>query len=134
MYFEKTKAELSHYGKSMALILFGLALFSAYRHPELRPGFYLCVGLATAFLSAAIVVPESLRSVEKFWMALGEKLGFFGSIVVMLLTFIFVLTPIALLLRILRKDLLNMRLDKQARSYWLVVEKDGAEARYYLPY
>ena len=45
--------------------------------------------------------------------------------IIMGLMFFFTVTPIALIMRILRKDLLNIRFDPVAKSYWIKRDPPG---------
>ena len=131
---EKTPEELGHFGKSLAIVLVILTGVSCYRHPELTPSFFLLLGGSALLLLFSIFSPLSLSGFEKKWMGLSEKLGIIGSTMVMLLTFVLVMTPLALLMRLLRKDLLAMNLDKNSKSYWIPIDKQGSGSRHYLPY
>ncbi len=54
-------------------------------------------------------------------MKFGMYLGIFISPIVMGIVFFLVVTPIGIIMKILRKDLLNLRMNKK-NSYW--IEKD----------
>ena len=54
-------------------------------------------------------------------MKFGMYLGIFISPIVMGIVFFLVVTPIGIIMKILRKDLLNLRMNKE-NSYW--IEKD----------
>jgi hypothetical protein len=45
-----------------------------------------------------------------------------------------VLTPFGLLLRLMGKDLLDLRVDPDRESYWIPAEPDGPATRPYKPY
>ncbi len=54
--------------------------------------------------------------------------------VLLSLTFFLVLTPIGLLVRAMRKDLLHLRIKKGTDSYWVPVEREGPASRPNEPY
>ena len=52
-------------------------------------------------------------------MALAVVLGFFMSRLILVLLFYAIVTPIGLVMKLLGKDLLDERIDKNKTSYWL---------------
>ncbi len=92
------------------------------------------VVLATILLPLGLFAPQTLKRPERIWMNFAEKLGVVMTIFVMILTYIFLMVPIGLLLRLIGKDLLALKLDKSQKSYWVPVDKDGPCSRYFLPY
>jgi len=70
------------------------------------------------FLLTAITKPEILRPLNYLWIKFGDLLGIIISPIVMGVIFFFVVTPIGLLMKLLGKDLLNIKLSKK-NSYWI---------------
>tara|TARA_B110001452_G_scaffold231915_1_gene208992 strand:+ start:585 stop:974 length:390 start_codon:yes stop_codon:yes gene_type:complete len=79
----------------------------------------LIVGII--FLILGLVNSKLLIPLNIVWMKLGMFLGIIVSPIVMGIIFFFVVTPTALIMKILRKDLLNLTMNKSS-SYW--IEKD----------
>ena len=77
----------------------------------------LLAGLASVAL-LALARPAWLRSPYRVGMRLSHLLGQIVAPVVLGLIFLLVLTPLGLLLRLLGKDLLRLRRDPAATSYW----------------
>ncbi len=76
--------------------------------------------LATLLLIAlALLRPRLLRPLHTGWMALAFALGALVSRMLLALFFYLILTPIALLLRLLGKDLLQRKIKKEGASYWI---------------
>jgi hypothetical protein len=67
-------------------------------------------------------------------MALSRALSVVMTYVILTLMFFLVITPIGLALRLVRKDLLQMRLDRKKVSYWVAVDTDGPCSRPDKPY
>jgi hypothetical protein len=64
-------------------------------------------------------------------MALAFTLGFVMSNVILALFFFLAVTPIGLLARLLQKDFLAQKWDKQAASYWIQCAKGTRAAENY---
>jgi Saxitoxin biosynthesis operon protein SxtJ len=77
------------------------------------------LALAVAFLAAALVVPRALAPLNRLWRQLALLLHAVVTPVVMALVFFTTVTPIALIMRALGKHPLRLRLDHDARTYWI---------------
>ena len=69
--------------------------------------------LILGFLNSTILTP-----LNKIWFKFGILLGKLISPVIMGIIFFFVVTPIGILMRVLKKDLLNLRINKN-KTYWI---------------
>ena len=69
------------------------------------------------FLIITIIKPELFTFLNKSWIKFGILLGKIISPIVMGLVFFCVVTPIGLLLRILKKDVMGLK--RGASSYWI---------------
>ena len=88
------------------------------------PGVWaLCIGII--FLIAAFAFPTALRPLNIVWFRFGMLLHKIVSPLVMGLLFFITLAPIGLIMRLRGKDLLNLRFDPDAPSYW--IERDAGE-------
>ena len=77
--------------------------------------------LSLIFLILGLINSKILTPLNIIWMKFGMYLGIFISPIVMGIVFFLVVTPIGIIMKILRKDLLNLRMNKD-NSYW--IEKD----------
>jgi|SRR5690242_6046476 saxitoxin biosynthesis operon SxtJ-like protein len=93
-----------------------LALIPLLRGGEMRPW---AIGIAAAFLALALLRPSLLAPLNRLWLGFGALLGRITNPVVMAVLFFFVVTPIALILRLQGKDALRLKFDRAARSYWI---------------
>ena len=80
---------------------------------------------AGAFLAAGLLVPAVLRPLNRLWFLFGLALNKIVNPLVMGLLFYCTITPMALIMRLLGKDSLNLRFDPEAESYW--IERQPAE-------
>ena len=82
--------------------------------------------IATIFFILGIINSGLLSPLNKIWFKFGLLLGRFISPLVMGLIFFLVVTPIALLMKLLKKDLLNLKFNKD-NTYWIV--KSGPKSK-----
>ena len=73
---------------------------------------------ALIFLMLAILNPKLLSPFTKLWIKLGELIGKFISPIIIGIIYFLVLTPIGLLMKMFKKDLLNLKFSKN-QTYWI---------------
>ena len=78
--------------------------------------------VAAAFAAAAFVAPRLLQPLNWLWFKLGLLLHHVVNPVIMALMFYGAMLPMALLLRWLGKDLLRLKREPEAKSYWIARE------------
>lgn len=128
----KTVRELRKFAAIMTVIPGLFAALAWYRHREL-----VCAivgGIAFFFLIAGIIAPRALAPVERGWLWIGEAIGKVVTPIILVLAYLLVITPMGVLVRLMGKDLLEVRIDRSRQSYWKEVEKDGPGTRPFLPY
>lgn len=123
---KKSTKDLRKFGITMAVGLGVIAGIVWWREKE---AWRLLSGLAGLFLVVSLVAPRLLLPIEWAWMRLAHGLGAVMTVVLVTVTFFIAITPLGLLLRLLGKDLLNIRFDPTRRSYWIPVESDGPHSR-----
>jgi len=65
------------------------------------------------------IAPRILKYIYLVWMGLALVLGFVVSHIILTLFFFLIITPIGLIARLAGKDFLRLKLDRQAKSYWI---------------
>ena len=73
--------------------------------------------LSLVFLNITIISPNLFTFLNRLWINFGILLGKIISPIVMGLVFFFVVTPIGMLVRILKKDVMGLK--TEASSYWI---------------
>ena len=83
-----------------------------------RPHWWSLVVSWTCLL-LALVRPQTLSPLNQFWLKVGRLLQRVMTLVVTGLLLYTAVTPTGLLLRLFGKDLLRLRRDPNATSYWI---------------
>jgi len=73
--------------------------------------------VSLVFLIITIIKPNLFTLLNKLWIKFGILLGKIISPFVMGLVFFFVVTPIGILMKLLKKDVMGLK--KGASSYWI---------------
>lgn len=84
--------------------------------------------IAAVFALIAIFKPSLLARANILWAGLGILIGKFVTPIVMVILFFVTVTPVGLLMRVFKKDPLNIRFDPQATSYWIERDPPGPDA------
>ena len=82
--------------------------------------------ISLIFLILGLVNSKILTPFNKLWFRFGIFLGKIISPLIMGIIFFFVVTPIGLIMRLLKKDILALKYDKK-QSYW--IEKTGPKSK-----
>ena len=78
--------------------------------------------ISIIFLILGLINSKLLTPLNKLWFKFGIFLGRIMSPIIMGIIFFFVVTPIGLILRIIGKDILNLK-KNNSKSYW--IKKNG---------
>ena len=78
------------------------------------------------FLTLGLSNSKFLTPLNKLWFKLGMFLGKIVSPLIMGIIFFLVVTPISLIMKLMRKDILNLKFNNN-KSYW--IEKKGPQSK-----
>ena len=108
------------FGYLFFLIFLIVGLWPLLNSDKINLSFIL---ISSIFLILTLIDSKILTPLSTLWIKFGELLGKFIAPIVMGLVFFFILTPISLLLRIFKKDLLKLDF-KNYPSYWIKRDKE----------
>ena len=105
--------------KSFGLVFFVLFLLIGI-YPLLKDGELRVWSIVVSliFFILGILNSKLLSPLNILWFKFGTLLGKIISPLIMLIIFFFVVTPLAIIMRILGKDLLNLKYNRN-KSYWI---------------
>ncbi len=116
------KKELRHFGLltgAMLIILFGLLI------PWLRghglPRWPWTIAVILWFCS--ILAPLALRPVYQIWMRIGSILGWINTRIILGSIFFCMVTPMALMMKLFKRDPMTRKLDSSLNTYRLPAER-----------
>jgi hypothetical protein len=100
-----------------------IALYPLINNQDIR---LWSLTISIVFLILGIFDSKILNPLNKLWFKIGIFLGKIVSPLIMGIIFFLVVTPIGLLMRLMGKDLLNLKYNHN-KSYWIV--KDGPKSK-----
>lgn len=95
------------------------------------PVTYIAVALIAYCGIFAIAAPQALRWLYVGLSVLGFPIGFVFSYIIVTIMFFLVVTPIALLFKVIGRDSLKLRPDPQATTYWVRRTPPDSVKRYF---
>ena len=78
------------------------------------------------FLVLGLINSKILTPLNRLWFKFGLLLGKFISPIIMGIIFFIVVTPIGIIMRLFKKDLLNLKFNKK-ETYW--IDKSGPKSK-----
>jgi hypothetical protein len=97
-----------------ALFLLVLGIVPWWRHHDLNVWPWVLCGLLWCM---ALVAPNALAGPHRLWVTLGRSLGWINTRIALSAVFFLMVTPCALLLRLLRSDPLARAFDSSVETY-----------------
>lgn len=104
-------------------VAIGLARWLGLGAGPVSTAIFLAVGIA--LLIPALAAPGMLAPLNRAWLKLGLLLARLVNPVIMLLMFALIFVPVAVAMRIFRRDTLRLRQSKEVRSYWIERDPPG---------
>jgi len=114
-HIKETKKELRKFGLTVGGVLAAIAILLLYFEKPSAIYFAVIGGLLILF---GALFPQLLKPLNRIWMGLAIILGFIMSRVILTVLFYLVLTPIAILAKIVGKKFMVLKYDKSAETYW----------------
>ena len=111
------------FGIVFFIVFILIALYPLINGQEIR---FWALIISAVFLILGLLKSKLLTPLNKLWFRFGIFLGKIISPIIMGFIFFLVVTPIGLIMRLLGKDVLNLKYNKE-RSYW--IEKDGPKSK-----
>lgn len=112
--------ECRKFGITIGIVLALIGFVLLYYDKSLYVWFHT---IGFALIAFGLAVPLLLKPFHFVWMVLAVVLGFIMSRIILTLLFYLVVTPIGLFTRMIGKDFLDLKLEKNKKSYWNIREK-----------
>ena len=107
------------------LIAAVLALVAGFDYWAGRERFVPWLVAAGVFLAVALAMPRLLSPLKRLWLKLGTLLHFVTSPIFVGVLYLCSIVPVGLLARLFGADLLSLKRDPAAASYWIKREPSG---------
>ena len=111
------------FGIVFFIVFLLIAIYPLINNGEIR---IWSLVIAIIFLILGLLNSKVLTPLNKIWFKFGLLLGKIVSPLIMGIIFFLVVTPTALIMRVIGKDLLNLKFNNK-KTYW--IEKTGPKSK-----
>ena len=111
------------FGIVFFIVFLLIALYPLLKGNDLR---IWSLVISFIFLALGLINSKILTPLNRLWFKFGLLLGKFISPLIMGIIFFAVVTPIGIIMRLLKKDLLNLKYNKK-ETYW--IDKSGPKSK-----
>lgn len=115
-YKSATRKDLRNFGLVVGVAFAILATAQLVFHGKLNP--FILYGVSGFLILAGLIVPAILRPFNYVWMKLALVLGWIMNRVILGVIFFVIFTLVAMIMKVLRRDILNLRRPADAKTYW----------------
>lgn len=124
MNLNPTKKELKKFGLVFSVILLALGFLNLHKGREIA---FLCLGLfSLLILLLSILCPKGIKPFYFIITRAGRVIGWINTRVLLILVYYLMLTPMAIIFKLFRKNFLDRSFDKNCQSYWIPKASDSA--------
>ena len=121
--YNKSISSNKSFGIVFFVVFLIIALYPLLENENVR---VWSIIVSVIFLILGLLNSTILSPLNKVWFKFGIALGNFVSPIVMGLVFFIVVTPISIIMRVLKKDLLNLKKGNK-KTYW--IERSRIESK-----
>ena len=119
----KNKSSNRSFGAVFFVFFLIISLFPLLNNNDIR---YWSLILSIIFLVLGLLNSNLLTPLNNLWFKFGILLGKVISPFIMGTIFFIIVTPIGIIMKILKKDLLNLKFNNK-KTYW--IEKNGPKSK-----
>jgi len=115
-YVSTEQSSEKSFGVVFSIVFLIVALYPLITSAGLR---IWALVVSIIFFLLAFLAPKILVLPNKLWFKFGLLIGSIVAPIVIILVYFVTVVPTGLIMRLLGKDLLKQKLDKNAKSYWI---------------
>ena len=115
-YIQTEQSSEKSFGVVFSIVFLIVALYPLINSESLRIG---ALVVSIIFFLLAFLAPKILVLPNKLWFKFGLLIGSIVAPIVMAFVYFVTVLPTGLIMRLLGKDLLKQKLDKNSKSYWV---------------
>ncbi len=111
------------FGIVFFIVFFLIAIYPLVNQGSIR---YWSIFISIIFLILGLLDSRILTPLNRLWFKFGIFLGRIVTPLIMAIIFFLVVTPIGVLMRAIKKDLINLKFNNN-KSYW--ISKEGPKSK-----
>jgi hypothetical protein len=112
----KNVKDLKNFSYIWVAIFFVLGIYPLFNSNEIN---LIFISSSIIIYILSLINIKIFKSFYDIWMKIGEILGKISSSIILFIIFFILFTPISFILKLLSKDLLKKKIDKNSTTYWI---------------
>lgn len=108
----------------IALVFFGVLAGLGIWRQKIAPT--VIFGLLSLLGAGFLILPKQLEPVYEAWQKVAHAIGKVLTVLMLTVAYYLVITPFGLVRRLLRRSFIDLKIDKNATTYW-VTRPEGAQ-------
>ena len=113
-----TIKQIKQFGFLVGIVLITIGCWQFYCQIYPTTRVVLC-GIGGFLFTSGLLLPEILKPFYILWMLLAHVLSWVNTRIILGLIFYLIFAPIALIMKMIKRDSLQRKIDKGASSYWV---------------
>ena len=109
------KKEIRKFSLLIGVIVMAVSSFFFFRGKD---HYYVIFIFGVGMMLIGLVYPTVLKPMYLIWMSFSISVGFIMTHVILIIIFYVIFTPVGIMMKLLGKDLLDEKINKEASSYW----------------
>ncbi len=119
---DPTGKQLRNFGLLVGIILIGIGSYWLLYRDIYETARVVLLSFGGFLFVAGLAVPAILKPVYTVWMKLALILAWVNTRIIISLIFFLVITPIGIIIRLIKADLLHEKFQPDAPTYWADTE------------
>ncbi|MET1053999.1 MAG: SxtJ family membrane protein [Pedobacter sp.] len=103
------------FGLALGAVCLGIVIYWAFIKHQFMP---VLLVISFIMIFAALFMPGMLTPFNRGWTKLSITLGKVNTWILLTLVYCLILTPLSVVIKLLGKDLLKLKAQKKASTYW----------------
>ena len=117
-----TTKQIRQFGLLVGMVLIAIGSWQLYR--QIYPTTRIILWVIGGFLFVSgLLWPKILKPLYILWMFLAHILSWINTRIILGLIFYLIFTPIGLIMRLIKRDPLQRKIDQEVDSYWIQREE-----------
>ena len=117
-----TTKQIRQFGLLVGMVLIAIGSWQLYR--QIYPTTRIILWVIGGFLFVSgLLWPKILKPFYILWMFLAHILSWINTRIILGLIFYLIFTPIGLIMRLIKRDPLQRKIDQEVDSYWIQREE-----------
>ena len=120
---DPTKKQLRQFGLMVGIILILIGSYWMFYRDIFETARVVLLVIGGFLFLSGLIAPTKLKPTYAVWMKLAHVLAYVNTRIIISLIFFLVITPIGIIIRLIKADLLHEKFQPDAPSYWTDTEE-----------